>query len=86
MPVCEGKVEIELGPKKGSLRHARRTTRSASCGAMAEPGMRQCAIHLKASGYFRCACGEWVPPAPANVPYRGKCPKCGLVHDLEKTT
>ncbi len=72
MAVCEGHAG------KGKVFENRR------CGALAEPGQKLCVVHLKGSGYLRCSCGTWIPPAATHLRIAGQCPSCGLVHNLEK--
>lgn len=67
MEICDGTL-----PK-----HGKKGQTGGKCGALAEPGMRSCAAHLKQAGWKRCACGTWAPPQDV---YQKSfhCPSCGL--------
>lgn len=67
--MCAGNSPGQTYGKRRILAMAQR------CGAYAEEGQRYCPVHLKASGWTRCAtCGAWAEPAPMSYSSLHICP------------
>lgn len=66
MAICRG---FSPGYGRRKMAHAQR------CGALAEEGEEFCAVHMKAAGRQRCACGAWTGTGMHEGRWVQRCPK-----------
>jgi hypothetical protein len=67
--LCEGFAPGVSYGKRRIMAHAQK------CGALPEPGLTKCPVHLKAAGWKRCdQCGAWMEPTSAASRVLHRCP------------